>query len=150
MKFKEKFSHGFTNRGCLHSAILKVYKARAMQRFLQNVQNEIFKILKMFKYNMKFTRAASWINSKISNRDKNITLVIFSFCHYCWSLLWCNYWSSLMMQKSALWSHLKLTVQISLAPCPCDPFLINNRNMTGNNVEKLEPVTYCVLPKYHY
>ena len=59
MKFKEKFSHGFTNRGCLHSAILKVYKTRAMQRFLQNVQNEIFRILKMFKYNMKFIRAAS-------------------------------------------------------------------------------------------
>ena len=36
--------------------------------------NKIFKILKMFKCNMKFTIAACWINSKISNRDKNTTL----------------------------------------------------------------------------
>ena len=42
-----------------------------MQFFLQNVQNEIFKILKMFKNNMKFTRSACQINSKISNRLKH-------------------------------------------------------------------------------
>ena len=51
----------------LHCAILKASygfkekranKARDMQFFLQNVQNEIIKILKMFKNNMKFTRAA--------------------------------------------------------------------------------------------
>ena len=56
-----------TNRGCFHSAILKAlygfkekraHKGRDMQFFLQNIQNEIFKILKMFKINMKFTRAA--------------------------------------------------------------------------------------------
>ena len=51
MKFRSKFNHGFTNPGCL---------ARNMQSFHQNVQNEIFKILKMSKYNMKFTRAACW------------------------------------------------------------------------------------------
>ena len=36
-------------------AILKAYKARDMQFFFQNVQN---------KYNMKFIKAASWINLK--------------------------------------------------------------------------------------
>ena len=35
--------------------------------------------MKMFKYNMKFIRAARWINSKISNREKNTTLMIFLF-----------------------------------------------------------------------
>ena len=58
MKFRSKFNHGFTNRGCLYYAILKTYKATDMQFFLQNAQNEIFKILKMFKYNTKFIRAA--------------------------------------------------------------------------------------------
>ena len=41
-----------------------------MQFFLQNAQNEIFKILKMFKYNMKFTRAACWINPLNANITK--------------------------------------------------------------------------------
>ena len=58
MKFRSKFNHGFTNRRCLDSAILKAYKTRNMQFFFQNVQNKIFKILKIFKYNMNFTRAA--------------------------------------------------------------------------------------------
>ena len=58
MKFRSKFNHGSINRGCLHCAILKAYKARDMQFFLQNVQNEILKILKMFKYKMKFARTA--------------------------------------------------------------------------------------------
>ena len=49
VKFKSKFNHGFTNRGCLRCAILKAYKTRDMQ---------FFKILKMFKHNMKVTRAA--------------------------------------------------------------------------------------------
>ena len=40
---------------------------------------QIFKILKMFKYNMKFIRAACWINSKISNRDQHTTLIISYF-----------------------------------------------------------------------
>ena len=62
---------------------------------LQNFQNETFKIFKMFKNNMKFIRVACWINSKISKRDKSDALIIFLFCHYCWSLLWCNYWKFL-------------------------------------------------------
>ena len=36
----------------------------------------MFKIFKMFKSYMKFTRAAYWINSKMNNRDKNTTLTI--------------------------------------------------------------------------
>ena len=67
MKYRSEFKHGFTNRDCLHCAILKalhgfrekrVHKARDMQFFLQNVQNEIFQILKMFKRSMKLTTAA--------------------------------------------------------------------------------------------
>ena len=68
MKYRSKFKHGFTNRGCLHSAILKAlhgfqkkkraHRSRGMQFFHQNVPNEIFKIFKMFENNMKFTRAA--------------------------------------------------------------------------------------------
>ena len=67
MKYRSKFKHGFTNRGCLHCAILKTlhnfkekraHKTRNMQFFFQNAQNEIFKLLKIFKNNTKFTRAA--------------------------------------------------------------------------------------------
>ena len=88
MKYRSEFKHGFTNRGCLYCAILKAlhgfkakraHKARYMQFFLQNVQNEIFKILKMFKNNMKFKRAACCFNSKITNIDKNTTFIIFLF-----------------------------------------------------------------------
>ena len=104
MRYRSEFKHGFTNCGCLHCSILKslhncqekgAHMSRDMQFFLQNVQNEIVKIFKMFKNNMKFTRAACWINSKISNKYKNTTLIILEFCHCCWSLLWCNYWKSL-------------------------------------------------------
>ena len=97
---------------------------------------KIFKILRMFKYNMKFIRAACWINSKISNRDQNTTLMIFLFCNYCWSSLWCNYWKSSMFCNSTSWSHLKLTVQIQLALYLCNPFLINNCKMAGDSLEK--------------
>ena len=38
-----------------------------MQFFLQIVPNEIFKIFKMFQNNMKFTRAACWIDTVINN-----------------------------------------------------------------------------------
>ena len=65
-KYRSEFKQGFTNRGCLHSAILKAlhdfqekeaHKPRDMQFFLQNVQNEIIKIFKMFKNDIKFTTA---------------------------------------------------------------------------------------------
>ena len=54
-----EFKHGVTNHCCLHCAILKdlhgfhwkkAHKSRDMQCFLENVQNEILKIFKMFKY----------------------------------------------------------------------------------------------------
>ena len=88
MKFRSKFNRGFTNPGCLHCAISKVlcsfkgkrtHKARDMQLLLQNVQNDIFMILNMFKNNIKFARAARWRNSKISNRGKNITHIWYSY-----------------------------------------------------------------------
>ena len=67
MKYRSKFKHDFTNRGYLHSAILKAlhgfqekraHESRDMHNFIQNFKNEVFKIFKMFKNNMKFTRAA--------------------------------------------------------------------------------------------
>ena len=132
------FNHTFTNLDCLHCAILKAlynFKEKRTHKtgrqeiwifFLQNAQIEIFKILEMFENDMKFTREI--------DRYKNTTL--FLFCHFCWSLLWWNYWRSLMLWNYTFWSHLKLTVQIQPALHPCDVFLINNRNMTGNSVEK--------------
>ena len=136
MKFRSNFNNGFINRSCLHCAILKACKERDVKYFFQNVRNEIFKILKMFKYNMKFTRTACWIDSKINNWDKNITIMIFLFCYYCWSLLWCNYWKSLMLWSSTSWSRLKLTVQIQFALYPWNSFWTYNRNMTDNSVKK--------------
>ena len=53
MRFRSKF-----DRGSLHCAILKAYKAKDMQFFFQNLKSDLFKILKMFKYNMNFTREA--------------------------------------------------------------------------------------------
>ena len=67
MKYRSEFKDGLINCGCLHRDIRKAlhgfkdkrsHKARDMQFFLQNIQNEIFKILKMFKNNMKFITAA--------------------------------------------------------------------------------------------
>ena len=66
--------------------------------------------------------------------------MIFIWCHYCWSLLWWNYWRSLLLWKSTSWSRLKLAVQIQLALHWCNPLLINNRNMNGNSVE-----SYCFI-----
>ena len=60
----------------------KVYIKSRDIFFFQNVPKEIFRIFKMFENNMKFTRAAWRINSKISNRDKNTTLIVFLFCHH--------------------------------------------------------------------
>ena len=148
MNFISKFNHSFTNRDCLHCAVLealydfkekRVHKADRQEIcnfFIQNVQKEIFNILEMFENYMKFTREACWINWKISSRDKNTTLMIFLLYHFCWSSLWWNYWRSLIMWNSNSWSRLRLTVKIQFALHPCDPFLINNYNMTGNSVEK--------------
>ena len=90
---------------------------------------------KCFKATWNSPEAACWINSKISNRDNNITLMIILWCHYYWSLL-CNYWRPIMLWNSTSWSRLKLTVQVKLFFSPCDPFLVNNGNVTGKSVEK--------------
>ena len=124
MKSISKFNHNFTSRSYLHCAFLKAlyifaHKVREMQFFLQNVQNVIFKILKMFR-----------------NKVKNTTLMILLFCHYFWSLLWWNYWRYLMLWDSTSWSRLKLLVEIQFMLHPCDTFLINNCNMTSSSVEK--------------
>ena len=71
MKNRSQFKHGFTNRSYFHGVVLKAlhgfqeeraHMSRDMQFFLQNVQNDFlqndFKIFRMFKNNMKFTRAA--------------------------------------------------------------------------------------------
>ena len=42
MKFRSKFNHGFTNRGCLHCAILKAYKGRDRQFFFRNIEHPDF------------------------------------------------------------------------------------------------------------
>ena len=135
----------FSGPWFLHCDILKaldgfkdkaVHKAKDMQFFFQNDQNVILKILRMFKNNMKFTISACWINSEISNRYKSFKLMILLYCLYCWPLLWCNYWRSLMMWNSTSWSRLNLPVQIQIALHPCDLFLINNRNMTSNSVKQ--------------
>ena len=62
LKFRSKFNHG-----SLHCAIPKalyIFKGKRANKprdspfFLQNVQNEIFKVLKMFKINIKLIRGA--------------------------------------------------------------------------------------------
>ena len=42
----------------------------------------------------------------------------------------------LILWNSTSWSRLKLTAEIQPFRYPCDPYLINNRNMTDNSVEK--------------
>ena len=91
----------------------------------------------MFENNLKFTRAACWINSEITNGDNSITLVIFFCCHYCYQLLCCSYWRSLMLSNSISWSCIKSTVQIHLALHPCDTFFINTLSTDANSVEKI-------------
>ena len=73
----------------------------------------------------KFTRAASWINSKISNGDDNTTLMIFLM--------------ELLEVFNAVELHfLKSQVICSNTACSSSmrPFLVSNCNMTGNSVEK--------------
>ena len=150
MNFVSKFNHSLTSRDCLHCAILKTlynfkekrahkaYRQEICNFFLQNVQKEEFQDFgNVWKqHEIHQIEKTCRIKSKISNRDKNTTLMIFLFYHYCWSLLWLNYWRSLMLWNSTSCSRLKLTVQIQLALHPCDPFLINNRNITSNSAEK--------------
>ena len=69
-----------------------------------------------------------------------------------------------MLWNSIAQRRLKLTVQIQLALHSCDRFLINNRNMGGNNIEKcfavwnviqdplltLKPNIYCFYREHQY
>ena len=83
MKFRSKFNHGFTYDGCLHCVILKT-----LYNFKVKRVNEARDFsLKNVRKDKKFTRAATKINSKISNKDNSTTLMMFFCCPYCWSLL---------------------------------------------------------------
>ena len=97
------------------------------------LQNGVFQILKMFKNNMKFTRKACWINSKISHRNRNTTHDILTL-----SLLLVIIMVELLNVLNALELYfLKLLeVNCSSTAFPYNPFLKNNRNMTGNSVGK--------------
>ena len=59
LKFRSKFNHG-----CLHCAIPKalyIFKGKRANKTRDSpffLQNEIFKVLKMFKINIKLIRAA--------------------------------------------------------------------------------------------
>ena len=152
-----KALHGFQEK--------RAHKSRDMQFFLQNFQNEIFNIFKMFKNNMKFIGGACWINSKISNnnRDKNTTLIIFFFCHYCWSLLWFNYslqsgsylskklfyllqWKLFKSDEKCFLFHLKILLVINIYHF-CADFL-DIKNGFIRKISKLmvsQPVTLNVL-----
>ena len=128
-----------TSHGCLHCVTYVVSRKKEPTKSI--FLSECFKLdfwdfEKIFRNIMKFNRSACWINSKISNRGSNNTLMMFVCCHYCCSLLWGNYWRSLiMLWNSTSWSFLKLTVPVEVPLHPWDPFLISNCSMTGNSVE---------------
>ena len=133
MKFRSKFNQGFNNHGCLHCAILKVlYGFKKRRAHKTDFSLKIFKIrfLRFWKCLKRTSNSpelpVEWTQN-INNRDSNTTIMIFICRYYCCSLLLGR---SLMLWNSTFWSHLKLTVQIRIALDPCDPFLINNHNMT--------------------
>ena len=105
---------------------LKVKEPTRKKIYFKMFKMRFLRLLKMSKNNMKLTSTACWINSKISNRENSTILMIFLCSHNYWSLLWCNYWRSLILWNSTSWSHLKFTVQIQLAVYPYDLFLIIN------------------------
>ena len=146
-KFISKFN-GFTNRDYLHCAILKLYMAlRKKEPTSQETCSFSFKMfkmkffngkmkmkMKMFKNSMKFIRAACWINSKISNRDKNITLMVIL------SLLLVIVMAELLKVFNDVEFYFLKPLKISYSNANCsssyDPFLLNNCNMTNNSAEK--------------
>ena len=73
------------------SSLVKIF-------LFQIVQNEAFEIFKMFKSSMRFTKVACWVTSKKKKKKKkkSATLMIFLCSYYCWSLLCCNHWRSLV------------------------------------------------------
>ena len=83
---------------------------------------------------MKFTRAGSWINSKISNRDAKT--------QHSWYLILPLLLVIIMIELLKVFDCVELLflkslkVQIKLALQLCNPFLIKNYNMNGNSVGK--------------
>ena len=117
LKFRSKFNHVFTSHGHLHCAILKVlynFKVKKALEARDPFLNYIFEMFKILKNNMKFTRAACWINTKVSDRQSSTTLMIFLCCYWCWLLLCCNYWRSLTLWHSTSWNCLNWLFQYSL------------------------------------
>ena len=119
MKFISKFNHiftncgclhcVFTNCGCLHCAILKALydfkekranKARDMQFFIQNIQNETFTILKMFKNNMKFIRAACRMLSYIKNKQERQHTHDILILSLLLVIIMVEFWKYLMLPNS--------------------------------------------------
>ena len=50
LKYRSKFNHGFTNHRCLHKLYKILREKEPTSQFdFQNVQNEVFIILKRFK-----------------------------------------------------------------------------------------------------
>ena len=87
----------------------------------------------MFKSNTKFTTAACWVNSKIRDRQEHNThdiIILF--------LLLVIIMVELLKVFKVVQLHFlkSLTVQMQFVLHPCDPFLITNRNMIDNSVEK--------------
>ena len=128
MKFISKFNHGFTNRSHLHCAILKlctVLKKKEPTR--QELCNFSFKMFKMW-----FLRFWKCLKT-IKHHTHDILILSLLLVIIMVELL-----RSLMLWNYTYCSCLKLTVQLQLALHPYDLFLINNRNVTGDIVEK-----YC-------
>ena len=88
-------------------------------------------IFKMFKNNMKFTRAAWWITSKNNKWINSKTLCILLCYQYCWPLLCCNCWRSLILWNSTAWSCLKL-LQRTACSSSMRIMFQNHHNMTIN------------------
>ena len=110
--FTDSYRIVVTSLFCLsHYAILALFdsnKKDARDQFLlQYFQNKK-------KSYIKFTKAACWVISKISNRENSIKLIILKCCLYCWSLFYCNYWRSLILQNSTFRNSLKVAVQSRL------------------------------------
>ena len=98
---------------------------------LQNVQNEIFKISKMFK-NIKFAIAACWINSKISNRTKT------PHSYYSYFVTVVGHYYDVIIESSQSWPltfQKEITVFASMKPFTSN-ILRNISRSKGNETMK--------------
>ena len=126
--------------------------------FLKIFKIEILKMFKMIKNNIKFIRAAYWINSKVSNRDKKHHI----YNNIILSVLLVIIMVKLLKVFNFAELHLKLAVQTQLPVHPVYQFLINNCNVwlvivLKNNVllfecdsKLLKPVAYYFHVARHY